>query len=158
MSEFWKTTEGPYEVSNRGRVRNAKSGKLLRARRDADGYLLVTLWLPKKADRKVHRLVLAAFRGACTKDQPEADHINGKRDDNRLENLRWASRSVNRRNLHCPARGASGTRGVRYREGKPNPWQAYASVNGRFRSLGHFATKTGAAGARASFEREALRV
>lgn len=145
---------GRYEVSDEGQVRNARTQFTLRPRYDRDGYLLVTLWTPKQYDAKVRRLVLEAFVGGAPEDKPECDHINGVRDDNRLVNLRWASVSENRRNLHGPAKGASGIRGVRYREGKARPWQAYARIDGRFKSLGHFTSANSAAAARLSFDQE----
>ncbi|MCP5065270.1 MAG: HNH endonuclease [bacterium] len=42
----------------------------------------------------VHRLVLTAFIGPCPQGM-EASHLNGVRDDNRLENLVWETRSQN---------------------------------------------------------------
>lgn len=42
----------------------------------------------------VHRLVLEAFVGMCP-DRMDAAHGNGNRTDNRLENLRWATRRDN---------------------------------------------------------------
>jgi hypothetical protein len=42
----------------------------------------------------VHRLVLEAFVGPCPAGM-EACHNNGVRTDNRLENLRWDTRSAN---------------------------------------------------------------
>lgn len=41
-----------------------------------------------------HTLVLTAFRGRCPVGM-ECAHWNGKRSDNRLENLRWATRLSN---------------------------------------------------------------
>lgn len=40
----------------------------------------------------VHRLVLETFVGPCPEGKT-CDHINRVRDDNRLENLRWATAS-----------------------------------------------------------------
>ena len=57
---------------------------------------------------QVHRLVLETFVGQATEGKPQADHINRVRDDNRIENLRWVSRSENQRNTimndRCEAR------------------------------------------------------
>jgi len=43
----------------------------------------------------VHRLVATAFL-PNPKNLPEVNHINDKRDDNRLENLEWVTRSQNK--------------------------------------------------------------
>lgn len=105
MGERWKDVlghEGDYEVSDLGRVRSVykvvekrnggtytRVSKVLRSARNADGYLkcaLSTVGVLKSYH--VHRLVAKAFLGDAPKGY-EVDHINGVRDDNRLENLRW---------------------------------------------------------------------
>lgn len=139
--------EGRYEVSEDGRVRNAQTGLVLRPRLDTDGYLLVT-----RVGLKVHRLVLEAFVGPAPLGAPEVDHINRQRADNRLENLRWVSRSTNLRNT--AVRNGSGLRGVRYRAGRASPWQAYARHAGRFRALGCHKTADAALQARVAFDME----
>lgn len=45
----------------------------------------------------IHRLVAETFL-ANPENKPEIDHINRNPSDNRLENLRWATRSENNRN------------------------------------------------------------
>jgi hypothetical protein len=56
----------------------------------------------------VHRLVLEAFVGPCPEGM-EACHNNGDPADNRLENLRWDTRSANAkdkvRHGRCPLSG-----------------------------------------------------
>ena len=54
----------------------------------------------------------------------EVDHINGKRDDNRLENLRIVTRSENLKNAKTYATNRSGVPGVSWRKDK-NRWRAY---------------------------------
>ena len=44
---------------------------------------------------KAHQIVCRAFHGLPPADKPEVDHINRIKDDNRLDNLRWASRKEN---------------------------------------------------------------
>jgi len=105
--EVWKPIpdfEGLYDVSDLGRVRNARSMYVLRTRPDTDGYSLVTLYRGRPAqkyDKKVHRLVLSAFVGRPSEGQ-QGNHINGRRDDNKLQNLQWVSCSEN----HLHAYGA----------------------------------------------------
>jgi len=69
----------------------------------------------------------------------EPDHINRNRLDNRRENLRSVSRSINR--LNTLARGISKHKGA-YRQ--PNsaksPWSARIGTNGKVRYLGCFKT------------------
>lgn len=56
----------------------------------------------KDVKRYVHQLVAEAFLvNPHPKAYREIDHINRDPKDNRVENLRWASRSVNMRNTSC---------------------------------------------------------
>lgn len=59
-----------------------------------DGYKIVTI---KCKHYYVHRLVAETFLDN-PQNKPEIDHINRNPSDNRLENLRWATRSENNRN------------------------------------------------------------
>lgn len=98
--------DGIYEVSDLGRVRalpriDAQGGnRRLRvfkpSRMDAWGHLGVKLrrdGVVKSA--YVHRLVLEAFVGPCPSGM-EGCHWNDIPNDNRLTNLRWATKSENR--------------------------------------------------------------
>jgi hypothetical protein len=100
--EEWKDIinyEGKYQVSNLGNVKNVKSGHILKGCNDVDGYLLVSLFdiNYKKKTQKVHRLVGIAFI-PNPDNLPVIDHINRDKKDNRIENLRWCSKSTNSRN------------------------------------------------------------
>lgn len=116
--EIWKPVvghEGAYEVSNLGRVRSIDrvviihrcdghtgqqmvvncplKGRMLRLKRTKKGYLEVML-RRKGRMRRVHQLVLEAFVGPCP-DGQEARHENDVKDDNRLANLLWGTKSEN---------------------------------------------------------------
>ena len=113
MEEEWRDVvgyEGLYQVSNLGRVRTLdyrRTGKIriLKQCWDSDGYCRVALF-PKEGLRRksksafVHRLVGAAFI-PNPEQKAEIDHINGTRNDNRVENLRWATRKENDNNPIC---------------------------------------------------------
>lgn len=117
MKEIWKHFDKEnyprYMVSNYGRVKTldwkmpwtTRSGKksaqlikgrILKAAKKKNGYMSLTLYGgPKnKKDFLVHRMVAIAFI-----DNPEGkkcvNHKNSIRDDNRLENLEWATHSEN---------------------------------------------------------------
>jgi hypothetical protein len=98
MDEIWKSVfgyEGQYEVSNKGRIksyRRYKEGQILRPGRMPQGHLSVALG--RKNSQCVHKLVLNAFVGAAP-DGYECLHANGNPADNRLQNLRWGTRSEN---------------------------------------------------------------
>lgn len=95
MKERWKTIpEFPrYEISTRGRVRSCgRWGETVYMKLyDSHGYLRARFSVRGvKTFRQVHRLVLEVFVGPRP-DGYQCDHINGVRDDNRLENLRWVT-------------------------------------------------------------------
>lgn len=81
--------EGLYSVSDDGRVRNTRRGRLLSGRGHVH-YPAVLLHGGggKPTLKRVHRLVLEAFVGPCPNGM-EACHIDGDRTNNRLTNLRW---------------------------------------------------------------------
>lgn len=58
------------------------------------GYLTVTCQKPKKCSVLVHRMVYETFRGVIPQDY-EIDHINTKKTDNRLDNLRCVTHKEN---------------------------------------------------------------
>ena len=61
-------------------------------RHSGTGYRFV--WLRRdnrNHKRYVHRVVLEAFVGACPTDKHETRHINGIKEDNRLDNLAWGT-------------------------------------------------------------------
>ena len=108
MSEKWKPIPGfaGYDVSSEGRVRSfwtvgrfakidGSKPTIKSTYLDKDGYCLVCLNSNRKQTTcKVHRLVLMAFSGECP-DGMESCHNNGSRSDNRIENLRWDTKSSN---------------------------------------------------------------
>lgn len=96
--ERWKDVpgwEGLYQVSDQGRVRRVKTGRILRTPLNGTGYPSANLYLRgRRCGVVVHRLLLLAFVGPCPEGK-EACHNNGRKDDNRLANLRWDTRSAN---------------------------------------------------------------
>lgn len=104
-TEVWRDVvgfEGIYKISCRGRVmsiypRASKSPKpiVMKPCLTRFGYLRITLLRSgTKRRAHVHRLVAEAFLG---KPQPGfvPNHLNGKKDDNRVGNLEWVSKSEN---------------------------------------------------------------
>lgn len=68
----------------------------------------------------------------------EIDHINGDPSDNRLVNLREATRAENGRNLRRKSNNTSGTSGVSFCA-STGKWQAQIMINRRNKNLGLFA-------------------
>lgn len=112
QDEIWKAVvgcEGSYEVSNLGQVRSLarcvrlvtrQAGettrlvppRILRPGRTWSGHVSVALG--RGNSKQVHRLVAEAFLGPCP-DGCEVLHRNGIPSDNRVDNLRWGTRSEN---------------------------------------------------------------
>lgn len=67
----------------------------------------------------------------------DIDHENGNPDDNRLANLRLATRSQNNANSKVRRDNASGFKGVQKRR---NKWLAYLTANGKQVYLGYHST------------------
>jgi len=94
--EMWKPIpgyEGYYEVSNLGRVRSLRGGKLLKL--NGVRYIHVALQIDGvREDRSVHKLVLAAFVGPCPIGML-ALHRDDVKKNNVLSNLRYGTAEDN---------------------------------------------------------------
>lgn len=98
-----------YEVSNQGRVR--RGTRILRPNPSKDGYVTVALSRDgKERTVRIHILVCEAFHGPKPKIEYEVCHGNGIRNDNRADNLRWASRAENHADKKIHGTSANGTK------------------------------------------------
>ena len=80
-----------YEVSNLGKVRNMKTGKILKPQPDKDGYLRLGLYENNKKKKLfLHRIIATTFI-----DNPEGkpcvNHIDENKLNNDLSNLEWCT-------------------------------------------------------------------
>jgi hypothetical protein len=93
-----------------GSIWSIKSGKWRRLKPHTGnhGYQVVNLGDPLRGQYGylVHRLILLTFRGACPQGQ-EARHLDGDRQNCRLRNLKWGTRSENRLDTVKHGRGRS---------------------------------------------------
>lgn len=96
--ETWKPITdyvGLYEVSSEGRVRNVKTGKILKPKNNRRGYLFVGLHKNGAVkNRYIHRLVAQAFIPNPNK-LPEVNHKDEIKANNNLDNLEWVSHRDN---------------------------------------------------------------
>lgn len=131
--EIWKTIagyEGFYEVSNEGRIRSVDRyveyrhlgesrrkflrGRILKCSVGTTGYLTVSLSKGSKPQPfAVHRLVASAFVGGQTEDRSHVDHIDGNKENNDAENLRWCSNRENHNFELARQRGSKGQKNSR---------------------------------------------
>ena len=87
-----------------------------------------------------HRIIFALKHNYW----PEfVDHISGNRTDNRIENLREATRQINGRNAKKPVHNTSGCVGVSWNN-RDKRWTAYITVDRKRKSLGNFVDKNSA--------------
>lgn len=111
MSEVWRSIPSApgYMASSEGRIRSPH-GRIVSAHHHIGGYRRCSILQPGsriKHKRLVHRLVCEAFHGPAPSPDHVAAHWNDVGDDNRPENLRWATQAENvadmRRNgnWHC---------------------------------------------------------
>ena len=83
-----------YSINEFGEVRNDLTGKIKRPfLNKKNGYLCIDLWKDNKAKKfPIHRLLAEAFIPNPS-NKPTVDHKDGNRQNNSLDNLRWATYS-----------------------------------------------------------------
>lgn len=97
-----------------------------------------------------HRIIWKLVHGT---DPEQVDHINGIRDDNRIENLRSVTSQENLKNQKMCSNNTSGVMGV-YWYKRLGKWSARIMVAGKNKHLGYFTDKFDAIKARKNAEKE----
>jgi len=109
---------------------------------DSAGYICVRV---NYKTFKAHRLIWLYVYGEWPKG--EIDHINGIKDDNRIENLRDVSKSINQRNSKMRKNNTSGITGVIWDKAN-SKWLPLIHFDGKPKYLGRFDCKYKAASVR----------
>lgn len=106
-------------------------GKLAGWKTDT-GYFSVAIYSKKY---KVHRIIFLMHHGYLPE---EVDHINNNRLDNRIENLRAATSSENKKNSLLPCHNTSGIKGVSWHK---SSWRCILWTNNKPKQVSGFKTK-----------------
>lgn len=144
MTEVWKPIigyEGSYEISNLGKAKSLKNGrvKILKPRLDDRGYPMAGLYNGEMKNHKIHTLVWDHFG-----DKPrnghklQVDHIDGNKNNSRIDNLQLLTSRANstKRSIQ---NGTKYPTGVYYNKQKKK-FQAQIRINGKTKSLGRYLT------------------
>ena len=97
MQETWKVLprDNNYLVSNWGRVFSVRKMKVLTPKHNHDGYLRIQLWSHRKSCFiAIHRLIAEAFI-PNPDGKKTVNHKDGNKQNNRVENLEWATQQEN---------------------------------------------------------------
>ena len=146
MEEWRDIPDFPnYQVSNLGNVRNKKRNNILKARpiEKNYGYICYDVCLYNNTQKlgfhkKIHRLVAEVFI-PNPDNKTEIDHIDKNSANNKVENLRWATRSENCLNTKTRSDNTSGERNIYFCKQK-NKWTIKMMVDKKETSYGFYDT------------------
>ena len=144
-----------YTVSTFGKVKNTKTGKILKSRLNRGGYLIIDLYEDRvKKTHKIHRLVANAF--IDNQDEKECvDHKNNDKTNNHINNLRFATANENQHNRKLSSNNTSNVKGVRFNK-KAKKWHARIRIDGILIHIGYFTNLDDAKSARINRANEAF--
>ena len=144
-----------YAISTFGRVKNTKTGRILKAGNDKYGYLQITLYYDGVIKtHKIHRLVCCTFI-----DNPDnkecVDHKNNDRTNNDISNLRFATANENQQNSKLSNNNTSGCKGVYFNK-RAKKWRAHIQIDGININIGYYDNLEDAKTARVNRANEAF--
>ncbi|KEF40157.1 NUMOD4 motif/HNH endonuclease [Schinkia azotoformans MEV2011] len=146
VSEVWKEVkgyEGLYEISNHGRVRSLDKvdylgrkykSRIMKPQKNNKGYYQVIFTKDRKIkSHYVHRLVALAFLPNSDR-KFQVNHIDGKKQNNSVENLEWVTQEENIQHaydtgLNCASNRAKGERSGKAKLTKNQVIEIYTRVH-----------------------------
>lgn len=117
------------KIAVRGNLAGSNAGSIQKR-----GYFATTVDYKKVYN---HRIIFCLFNGYMPKC---VDHIDGNKENNKIENLREASETQNKWNSRRPTTNTSGIKGVGLHKAS-GKWRAHCRVNGLIKHLGLFDSK-----------------
>ena len=130
-----------YLIYRDGRIYNNKRKRFLHPSKGSKGYIYVHLSNKGKGYTfRLHRL-LATHYIANPNNYPMVDHIDGNKENNSIENLRWAT-SIENSNAYQKHRinNQSGHKNISFNKHK-NKWKFQKNIYGRMIRKENFKTK-----------------
>lgn len=130
---YYLDSEGRLRYKKEGYLGRYRKGELVHTRVDSNGYNTVTV--PLVRNKTNGGIPARAFNvvwivaGKELPDDKEIDHINGIRTDDRLENLRLVTRTVNCKNRKKRSDNTSGITGICWNKSH-NCWCVRRTVKG----------------------------
>ena len=98
MEEIWKiinNTNNMFSISNLGKIRNNKTGKILKTQKNKKGYHIVRVTVnQRKTTFRIHRLVAESFI-PNPNNLPEVHHKDNNTYNSEVSNLQWCTRKEN---------------------------------------------------------------
>ena len=144
--ENWAAIDGykNYQVSWWGRVRNAKTGRILKGNLSSAGYPKVELY--KKGIPKTHNIHQLVAREWVPNPEGKrcVDHIDSDKTNNHHENLRAATHADNMKNRSKRANTTSDYYGVCWHKNSAK-WNAQIQIGGKRTNLGNYTDEKEAA-------------
>ena len=98
LPEIWKDvpgSDGLYEVSSYGIVRNKRTGRILSPCLNTGGYYRFAMYIGGKSKSVLLHRVLAMNFIPNPNGYPEINHIDSDRKNDSLDNLEWCTRKMN---------------------------------------------------------------
>jgi|694.fasta_scaffold00162_76 hypothetical protein len=166
--EEWKDVpdyEGYYQISNLGRVKSLEKTLIISGKKCIYKVLIKKPHISKRGywevgfcknaleiTKKIHRLIAISFINN-PKNNPQVNHIDGNKLNNKISNLEWVNNRENSchrvKNSNCTSKYI----GVSYFK-RDNKWRSSIQFNGKSVRFGMFKTEEEAYQKRVDFEKQ----